>query len=106
MPNEHKEYLHLTQASKSASISSIAQTGNTFACRTHSTSLGPCILDYGAFDHLSSNKDIFSSLTITSPLSMSTLANESQTIAKGIGSTCPFPYPFLMSFMLLILLLI
>ena len=33
----------------------------------------------------------FSSLTFTSPLPMITLANGSQTIAKGIGSTCLFP---------------
>ena len=33
----------------------------------------------------------FSSLTFTSPLPMLTLANGSQTIGKGIGSTCPLP---------------
>ena len=42
-------------------------------------------------DHLSGNKDLFSSLTITSPLPMITLANGTQTMAKGIGSTCPLP---------------
>ena len=36
-------------------------------------------------------KDIFSSLTFTSPLPMVTLANGSQTIAKEIGSRCPLP---------------
>ena len=35
--------------------------------------------------------DLFSSLTITSPLPMITLANGSQTMAKGIGSACPLP---------------
>ena len=30
-------------------------------------------------------------LTYTSPLPMVTLANGSQTIAKGIGLACPFP---------------
>ena len=88
-PNEYKEYLHLTQAVKFASILSIAQTSNTSACLTHSSSLGPCILDSGASDHRSSNKDLFSSLIITSPLSMIILANGSQTIAKAIGSACP-----------------
>ena len=34
---------------------------------------------------------IFSSLTITSLLSMITLTNGSQTMAKGIGSACPLP---------------
>ena len=33
----------------------------------------------------------FSSLIFTSPLPMITLANGSQTIAKGIGSACLFP---------------
>ena len=40
-------------------------------------------------NHLSDNKDIFSPLTFTSPLPMVTLANRSQTIAKGIDSACP-----------------
>ena len=46
------------------------------------------ILDSGASDHLSGNKDLFSSLTTTSPLPMITLANGTQTMAKGIGSAC------------------
>ena len=88
-PNEYKEYLHLTQAAKYASISSIAQIGNTSACLSHSSGLW--ILDSEASDHLSRKKDIFSSLTFTSPLPMVTLTNGSQTIAKGIGSACPLP---------------
>ena len=79
-PNEYKEYLHLTQSPKSASISSVAQTDNAFACLSHS--FGPWILD---------NKDIFSSLTFTYALPMITLANGSQTIAKGTGLVCPLP---------------
>ena len=73
--NEYKEYIHLTQATKFASISSVAQTGNVSTCLLHSS--GPWILDSGASDHLSSNKDLFSSLTITSPLTMITLTNGS-----------------------------
>ena len=38
-PNDYKEYLHLTQATKFASISSVAQTGNTSACLSHSSGL-------------------------------------------------------------------
>ena len=87
--NEYKEYIHLTQATKSASILSIAQTDNASACLSHSS--GPWILDSGTFDHLSGNKDLFSSFTIPSPLPMITLANGSQTMAKKIGSTCPLP---------------
>ena len=54
-------------------------------------SLGPWILDFGASNHLSSNKDLFSSLNITSPLPTITLANGTQTMAKGIGFACPLP---------------
>ena len=36
-PNEYKEYIHLTQPAKSASISSVAQTGNASACLSHSS---------------------------------------------------------------------
>ena len=75
---------------KSASIAFIAQTGNASAYLTHS--LGPWILDSGASDYLSGNKDLFSSLTITSPLPIITLANGTQTMAKGIGFACPLPY--------------
>ena len=62
MPDEYKKYLHITQAAKSASISSVAQTGNAFACLSHSSE--PWILDSGVFDHLSGNKDIFSFLIV------------------------------------------
>ena len=65
-PNEYKKYIHLTKATKSASISSVAHTGNVFACLSHSS--GPWILDSKASDHLFGNKDLFSSLTITLPL--------------------------------------
>ena len=74
-PNKYKEYIHLTQAAKSASISSVAQTGKASTCLSHS--YGPYILDSRASNHLSSNKDIFSSLTITSHIPMITLANGS-----------------------------
>ena len=88
-PSEYEEYLRLTQATKSSSIASVAQTGNVSACLTHSSP--PWILNIGASDHISSNKDIFSSLTFPSPLPTITLANGSQTITKGIDSVCPLP---------------
>ena len=50
MPHEYKKYLHLTQAAKSASISSVAQTDNAFICLSHSSGLW--ILDSGASDHI------------------------------------------------------
>ena len=80
-PSEYEEYLRHTQAAKSSSIASVAQIGNVSACLTHSSA--PWILDTGASDHICGNKDIFFP-TIT-------LANGSQTIAKGIGSVCPIP---------------
>ena len=88
-PSEYEEYLRLTQAAKSSSIASAAKTGNVSVCLTHSSA--PWILDTGAFDLISRNKDIVSSLTFQSPLPIITLANGSQTIAKGIGSVCPLP---------------
>ena len=75
MPNEYMECLHLTQATKFSSISSVAQTGNASACLSHLS--GPWILDSSASDHLSGNKGIFSSLTITSPLPIIALINGS-----------------------------
>ena len=54
-------------------------------------SSAPWIFDTGASDHISRNKDFFSSLTFPSPLPIITLANGSQTIAKDNGSVCPLP---------------
>ena len=88
-PGEYEEFLRLTHAAKSTSIAFVAQTGNASAYLTRC--LNPWILDSSASDHLSGNKDLFSSLTITSPLPMIALAHGTQTMAKGIGSTCPLP---------------
>ena len=88
--SEYDDYLHY-QASKSASVAFVAQTGNAYACLTHTSSLGPWILDSGASDHISGNKDLFSSITTTSALPTVTLANGPQTMAKGFGFAHPFP---------------
>ena len=88
-PSEYEEYLRLTQAAKSSSIASVAQTSNVSACLTHSSA--PWILDTGASNHISGNKNLFSSLTFPSSLPTITLANGSPTIAKGISSVCPLP---------------
>ncbi|RVW87825.1 Retrovirus-related Pol polyprotein from transposon RE1 [Vitis vinifera] len=74
-----------------AFIASVAQPGNASTYLTHTSSLGPWILDSGASDHLSGNKDLFSSITTTSALPTVTLANGSQTVAKGIGLALPLP---------------
>ncbi|RVW98549.1 Retrovirus-related Pol polyprotein from transposon RE1 [Vitis vinifera] len=71
-----------SSSASQASIASVAQPGNASACLTHTSSLGPWILDSGASDHLSGNKDLFSSITTTSALPTVTLANGSQTVAK------------------------
>ena len=88
--SEYDDYLRY-QAAKSSSVASVAQTGNASACLTHTSSLGPWILDFGASDHISGNKDLFSSLATIPTLSTVTLANGSQTVAKGIGLAHPLP---------------
>ena len=80
-----------SSSASQASIASVAQHGNASTCLTHTSSLGPWILDSGASDHLSGNKDLFSSITTTSALPTVTLANGSQTVAKGIGLALPLP---------------
>ena len=79
------------QVAKLASVSFVAQTDNAFACLTHTSSLGPRILDSSAFDHIYSNKDLFSCIATTFALPTITLANGSQTMAKGIGLAHPLP---------------
>ena len=88
--NEYDDYLHY-QAAKSASVASVAQTGNVSTYLTHTSSLRPWILDSGASDYIYGNKDLFSSLTTTPTLPTVTLANGSQTVAKGIGLAHPLP---------------
>ena len=82
-------YPHCTQASKSTLVVFVAQTDNASGCLSHSSR--SWILGSRSSDNLSCNKDIFSSLTFTSLLPMVTLANGSQTIAKGISLACPLP---------------
>ncbi|RVW90255.1 hypothetical protein CK203_036770 [Vitis vinifera] len=80
--SEYDDYLRY-QATKSTSVASVAQTGNASACLTHTSSLRPWILDSGTSDHISGNKDLFSSITTTFTLPTVTLANGSQTMEKG-----------------------
>ena len=49
------------------------------------------ILDFGASDHIYGNKDLFFSINTTAALPTVTLANGSQTVAKGIGLAHPLP---------------
>ncbi|RVW49839.1 putative mitochondrial protein [Vitis vinifera] len=87
---EYDDYL-CYQATKSVSVASVAQTGNVSACLTHTSSLGSWILDSGTSNHISGNKDLFSSITTTFVLPTVTLANGSQTMAKGFGFAHPLP---------------
>ncbi|RVW26549.1 Retrovirus-related Pol polyprotein from transposon RE2 [Vitis vinifera] len=82
---------HLILSCLSLPVPPHLRTGNAFACLTHTSSLGPWILDSGASDHISGNKDLFSFITTTSALSTVTLANGSQTMAKGFGLAHPLP---------------
>ncbi|RVW27445.1 Retrovirus-related Pol polyprotein from transposon RE2 [Vitis vinifera] len=82
---------HLIHNRLSLRVPPHLRTGNASACFTHTSSLGPWILDSGASDHISGNKDLFSSITTTFALPTVTLANGSQTVAKGIGLTHPLP---------------
>nr|CAN74795.1 hypothetical protein VITISV_041690 [Vitis vinifera] len=81
--SDYDAYLRY-QAATSTFVASVAQTDNVSVCFTQSSSLGPWILDSGASDHISGNKHLFSSITTTSALPTVTLANGSQTMAKGI----------------------
>ncbi|RVW15025.1 Retrovirus-related Pol polyprotein from transposon RE2 [Vitis vinifera] len=87
----HGQPPRTAHATKSASVTSVAQTGNASARLTHTSFLGPWILDSNTSDHISSNKDLFSSITTTSALPIVTLANGSQTVTKGIGLAHPLP---------------
>ena len=86
--NEYDDYLRY-QAVKSAFVASVAHTGNASAYLTHTSSLGPWNLDSSASDHISSNKDLFSSPTTTPTFPTVTSTNGSQTVAKGIGLAHP-----------------
>ncbi|RVW22138.1 hypothetical protein CK203_111314 [Vitis vinifera] len=69
----------------------VAQSSDASASSS-STSQGISLTDNsGASDHISGNKDLFSSITTTSALPTVTLANGSQTVAKGIGLAHPLP---------------
>ena len=83
---DYDEYLKY-QASKqqlSSSIAYVAQPGNSFACLTQSSHNGSWIFNFGASDHISGNKNLFTTLHSPSVSSIITLANGSQTIIKGV----------------------
>nr|XP_009757950.1 PREDICTED: uncharacterized protein LOC104210695 [Nicotiana sylvestris] len=86
---EYNEFLQY-RASKQTSpqVASVAQTdtsvaGNSFTCVSQSSTLGQWVLDSAASDHISDNKSLLSNIAYF------TLANVSQTKAKGVGQANP-----------------
>ena len=89
---DYEEYIKY-QASKqsSSSIASIAHSGDSIACLSQSSSLGPWVLDSGASNHISSNPHLFSHFNNSTSLPFVTLANGSKTNARAIGGAKPLP---------------
>ena len=75
----------------SSSTPSVTLTGTSFVSLTHSTSLGPWVLDSSATDHITSNKYFFSSISTTSYLPLITMANGSRVSSHGVGIINRFP---------------
>ena len=87
---DYEEYLRFQTTKQSSTVASVAHTGNSVACLAHS-SLGPWVLDSGASDHMSGNKNLFSHISNSFSLPSVTLANGSKTAAKGIGQAIISP---------------
>ncbi|XP_058781179.1 uncharacterized protein LOC131655309 [Vicia villosa] len=75
----------------SYSTASVAHTGNSSACLSQSSSLGPWVLDSGVSDHVTGNKNLFTSLSTSGVLPTITSANGSQTQSEGIGTVQILP---------------
>ena len=75
----------------SNSTASVAHTGNSFAGISHSSSLGPWVLDSGATDHITGNESLLSSLSTSGYLPCVTMANGSQIQSQGLGTANPLP---------------
>ena len=100
---QHPETLLLTgadlenylqyQASQqsSSSTASFAHTGNSVACLTQSSTLGPWVVDSGASEHISGNPHLFSHFLKSAPLPSVTVANGSHAVPKAVGSAEPLP---------------
>ena len=69
----------------------VAHTGNSSVCLSQSSSLGPWVLDSGASDHVTGNKNLFFFLSTSGFLSTITSANGSQTRSEEIGTVQILP---------------
>jgi len=69
-----------------SSLASVAHSGTSFVGLTHSTSLGPWVLDSGATYHITGNKSFFSSLSTTGCLPSVTMANGYKVPSHGVGT--------------------
>ncbi|XP_073224771.1 uncharacterized protein [Cicer arietinum] len=75
----------------SSSPTSVAHTSNSSIYLSHSSSLGPWVLDSGASDHVTGNKGLFSSLSASGFLPTITYANGTQTRSQGVGTVHILP---------------
>nr|KYP49834.1 hypothetical protein KK1_028429 [Cajanus cajan] len=89
--DDYKEYLQLKAAQQASSSVTVAHTGNSIVCLSHSTSIGPWVLDSGASDHLTGNVSLFHSLSSPKTPHHITLADGSKVQATGIGQISPTP---------------
>jgi len=83
----YEDFLRWCQSNPNpSSTASVAHTGNSSACFSQSSSIGPWVLDSGASDHVTGNKSLFSSLCTSGFLPAITSANGSQSRSKGVGT--------------------
>jgi len=69
-----------------SSTASVAHSSTSFVSLTHSTSLGPWVLDSGATNHITGNKSFFSSLSTTGYLPSVTMANGYRVPSHGVDT--------------------
>ncbi|GAU10216.1 hypothetical protein TSUD_420220, partial [Trifolium subterraneum] len=82
--NEYKEYLQLKAAQHATSSATMAHTGNSTVCLSHSTPNG-WALDSGASDHVTGNSSLFSELSPPKYPHYITVADGSKVEATGVG---------------------
>nr|KYP74313.1 hypothetical protein KK1_006987 [Cajanus cajan] len=59
---------------------------HALVCWSHSTFLGPWVLDSNVTDHISGNQSLFSSLSTSGYLPSFTMANGFRTTSYGVGT--------------------